>query len=131
MSRFVLLAFLFLSVLGCDCAVGQMSPGKTEVQIVEAADKGFHRQLILAAIDAAKSGEIKRVDVIRLRIGLMSPAFREHCEDLAVTQMYFSGGDLPMTEAGVVDRASIDWGSLAAFLEKLLPLILKLLEILK
>jgi hypothetical protein len=60
---------------------------------------------------------------------MLSPAFRAHAEELAVTQMYFSGDDgVPMTD-GIVDRAAIDWDGLLAFLEALVPILLRLLEI--
>ena len=127
----MLLSFLAICFIAQPCCGQDFERTVTaEVAPVEIreASNSFHRELIRAA---SKSPEVKRIEVVRLRIALMSPAFRAHCEDLAVTQMYFSGGELPMTEAGVVDRGRIDWESLTAFLEKLLPLILMLLEILK
>ena len=49
-----------------------------------------------------------------------------------MTQMSFGESDsdapLPRTETGAVDRAAIDWDSLIGFLERLLPLLLQLLD---
>ena len=102
-----------------------------ESQVVEVreAQTPFHRSVIQSAIKASKAGEIRRTDVVRLRVAMMSPAFRQHAEDLAVMQMSASGSDnTPIGADGKVDRASIDWEKLLAFLEKLLPIILQLID---
>lgn len=93
---------------------------------------GFHLALLKAIKDRRKKGEMSAVQALRLRVALISPAFRKKAEDLAVTQMAFSGQDsdvLKRTEDGKIDRASIDWEGLTLFLEKLLPFLLQLLEI--
>lgn len=120
MIRF-LLALLFL-------IPGSLFAQDQVIEVRE-AQTAFHRTVVQAAIKAAKAGEIKRVDVVRLRVAMMSPAFRQHAEDLAVMQMSASGSDnTPIGADGKVDRASIDWEKLLAFLEKLLPLILQLID---
>jgi len=102
---------------------------KAEVSISETSGDSFRQSLLAAAIQSANKNEIKRVDVLRLRVALLSPAFRKHAEDLAVTQMYFHDPSLALTEAGTVDRVAINWSQLMEFLVKLLPLIFDLLKV--
>lgn len=91
----------------------------------------FQSSLGKAISVSRKKGEISARQALKLRVALISPAFRQKAEDLAVTQMAFSGTDepLPLGEDGKVNRAAIDWGSLLVFLEKLLPYLLQLLEL--
>ena len=98
-------------------------------EVREAGDNKFHRNVIRAARNLNRSGEITRAQLLGLRVRMMSPAFRKHCEDLAVTQMYYSGDDgIPLDGNGRVQRASIDWDALLAFIEKLIPIILQLID---
>jgi hypothetical protein len=104
------------------------SPQDGKIEVKEAADS-FHRSVIQAAVKAQRAGSLKRLDVVRLRVAMLSPAFRQHAEDLAVVQMSASGSDnTPIGEDGQVDRASIDWEAFFAFIERLLPLLLQLLD---
>lgn len=92
----------------------------------------FSRQVNRAARNLVQSGKITRRQALRLRIALLSPAFQQQAEDLAIIQMYFSGQNpefLPLDENGLVQRASIDWEALIVFLERLIPILLQLLEI--
>lgn len=110
-----------------------------KIEVREASDN-FHREVIRAAVKARKAGTIKRRDVLRLRVAMMSPGFRKHAEDLAVIQLSTSGEgkiltgpnrrivDLPIGTDGRVDRGKIDWEAIAGFLERLIPLILKLID---
>lgn len=88
----------------------------------------FRQALVKSAVAAAKSGKIKRIELIRLRVATMSPAFLEHAQELAIIQMAFSGDEVPLGEDGSVDEAAIDWDKLASFLEKIIPLILQLID---
>jgi hypothetical protein len=98
--------------------------------VVAEARSDFHRALIVAARNRVKAGEMSRRDLMRLRIAMLSPAFAEHAEDLAVIQMSASGSDdVPLDASGQVDRARIDWEAIAAFLERLVPLIIQLIGI--
>lgn len=98
-------------------------------QRVETSVDRFHRALIAAAAKQVRDGKMKRGDLIRLRVAMLSPSFRKQAEDLAVIQMAASGSDgVPVGDDGRIDRASIDWDALFAFLEKLLPLILQLID---
>lgn len=129
MVRFLLVCVLcFASIAQSASAQELARSGATETAVDEAGVK-FHRALIQAAVKANKDGKLKRAELFRLRVAMLSPAFRQHAEDLAVTQMSASGSEgVPMTPEGAVDRASIDWDALLAFLEKLIPLILQLIE---
>ena len=94
------------------------------------APTSFHRNVVKAAMELHKKGEIKRSQLLRLRICMLSPAFRQSAEELAITQMVFSGAEgVPMSSDGVVDRSQIDWDKLLEFLEKLVPIILQIISI--
>jgi hypothetical protein len=120
-SLLVLLAFLF--------AVPTLHA--QDEPVVPVADK-FQVAVAKAVRSARKNGDLSVRQAIKLRVALISPAFKKKAEDLAVTQMAFGQGDgdapLPRTEAGAIDRAAIDWDGLIGFLEKLLPLLLQLLD---
>jgi hypothetical protein len=98
--------------------------------IVETSSGTFHGAVIQAAVQAQKAGKINRRDLIKLRVAMLSPAFRSHAEDLALVQVAASGEDAPfkVNADGSIDRTSIDWQGLASFLEKLVPLIIMLLK---
>jgi hypothetical protein len=87
-------------------------------------------ELIKAATTLQKKGEITRVQLLRIRVAMLSPSFRQKVEDLAVIQMAASGEDGPFSvdENGEIVRETIDWAGLAAFLEKLVPLVLMLIK---
>jgi hypothetical protein len=121
--RFLLV--LFGLSLFCGSSVAQ-----DQVPVVEQVRVNKFRQSLLKAADAAaKAGEIKRVDVVRLRVATLSPAFLAQAERLAVIQMAFSGEEVPTLDDGRIDVAKIDWEGLILFLEKLIPLILKLIDL--
>jgi hypothetical protein len=97
-------------------------------QVVETAQQeSFRKSVIKAAQSLQQKGELKRSEVVKLRVALLSPSFRQRAEDLAVIQMSASGEDVPVDENGLIQRASIDWDKLLAFLEKLIPIILQLI----
>jgi hypothetical protein len=120
------LVFLLLGLV-CSGVVAQDPPKQDVVQEVSA--NPFRRALLKAADAAAKKGELKRADVIRLRVATLSPAFLERAQELAVIQMSFSGEEVPVDENGKVDVSKIDFEKLLDFLERLLPLILKLISL--
>ncbi len=125
--------FLFAVFFTVLSAIGGVSDGRQEqepskVEVREAQDS-FHRAVIQAAIKAHKEGKIKRLDVVRLRVAMITPAFRKQAEDMAVLQMSASGSEAaPIGEDGQIDRGSINWEGIAAFLEKFIPLLLQLLD---
>ena len=87
-------------------------------------------ELIKAATSAQRKGEITRLQLVRIKVAMLSPSFRSKVEDLAVVQMAASGEDGPFSvdENGEIVRETIDWAGLAAFLEKLVPLVLMLIK---
>lgn len=105
-----------------------MSPEVTQAEL--SSGNNFSRAIVKAAVAAQRSGTISRVDLFRLRVAMLSPSFRQQAEELAIIQMAASGEETPFqyAEDGTIIRTAIDWEGLAAFLEKLLPLILTLLK---
>ena len=87
----------------------------------------FHKSVVFAIGKQRQAGKLTMRQAVRLRTAMMSPAFRERAKELAVIQMAFSGGEVPMNEAGFVDQTAIDWEGLATFLERLVPILLQLL----
>jgi len=121
-----LLAFFCLLCSMVPCVSAQ---GPVAEQVM--ANK-FRQSLLRAASEAAKSGEIRRVDVIKLRVASLSPAFLEQAQQLAVIQMSMSGedlGNLPIDDDGKIEVSRIDWEGLITFLERLIPLILKMIDL--
>jgi hypothetical protein len=118
----VLAAFLASTVSLQPSAVEAQSPVVEEV-----SNNKFRSALLKAAQEAAKKGELKRIDVVRLRVATLSPAFLERAEMLAKVQMSASGEDIPVGEDGRIEVR--DWGAFLDFLERLLPLLLKLLDL--
>ena len=123
--RFILVllaAFLASTVSLQPSTVVAQSPVVEEV-----SNNKFRSALLKAAQEAAKKGELKRIDVVRLRVATLSPAFLERAEMLAKVQMSASGEDIPVGEDGRIEVR--DWGAFLDFLERLLPLLLKLLDL--
>lgn len=119
---------LFLCLCFCPVVVAQDSPPKKDV-VQEVSANPFRRELLKAAQVAASKKEITRAQVIQLRVATLSPAFLAQAERLAVVQMAFSGDEVPVDGDGKIEVGKIDWEGLAAFLEKIIPLILKLIDI--
>ena len=97
-----------------------------EIKVIEAkAGDTFHRNVIKAAVKAQRDGKISRKDLRRLRVAMLSPAFREQAKQLAVVQM------LSSEQADQIPRVDgqIDWDKLGDFLERIWPLILQLLDV--
>lgn len=103
-------------------------------QQVETASDSFHRNVIRSAVKAAKDGTITRRDVMKLRVAMLSPAFREQAYDLAIVQMAASGSEslgsdaVPLDEDGKIVETAVDWDKLLAFIEKLIPILLQLID---
>ena len=97
--------------------------------VAEVSENKFRRALLKAAQTAAAKKEISRIQVIRLRVASLSPAFLVQAQQLAVVQMAFSGDDVPTDADGKIEVSRIDWEGLAAFLERIIPLILKLIDL--
>ena len=97
--------------------------------VAEVSESKFRRAMLKAAGVAAQKGEIRRLDVIKLRVASLSPAFLVQAQRLAVVQMAFSGDEVPTDADGKIEVSRIDWESLITFLERLIPLILKLIDL--
>lgn len=97
---------------------------------IEKSRSEISSELIKAATSLQRKGEITRLQLVRIRVAMLSPAFRQKVEDLAVVQMSASGEDGPFSvdENGEIVRETINWEGLAAFLEKLVPLVLMLIK---
>ena len=122
--------FLALCLVACP-VVAQESPKKPDV-VEELSNNRFRATLLKAADSAARKGEIRRLDVVRLRVASLSPAFVARAQELAVLQMSASGddlGDLPIGDDGKIEVNRIDWENLLAFIERLIPLILRLIDL--
>ena len=123
MTRFFLI--LALCFLPCTLQAQDTPPPKQDV--AEQVSRNPFRQALLKAADAAaKKGELRRLDVVRLRVATLSPAFLERAEELAKIQMAASGEEVPIGEDGKIEIR--DWAEFGAFLEKLLTLILRLFD---
>jgi hypothetical protein len=130
----VLLCALALVVMLCSFGVvmaqeAEPTPApKTDV-VQKVSENKFRRVLLKAAQQAAAKKEISRADVVRLRVASLSPAFLAQAEKLAVVQMAFSGDEVPTDDEGKIETGKIDWDALLAFIEKLIPLILQLIDL--
>lgn len=108
-------------------------PSKS-LEVVEAKDS-FHRNVILAAVEKRRAGELSRRDVLRLRVAMLSPAFRQKAKDLAIMQMSLSGSDAVGTDVaptgsdGKIKPAAIDWDALLNFIKEIIPMIMQIIEI--
>lgn len=97
---------------------------------MEVADS-FRQTLAKAIVQARKSGKINFRDAIKLRVAMRSPAFIQRAQELAVTQVAFSGEEsdaVPFDEEGMVQVDGINWEGLAKFLEAFVPLLISLLK---
>ena len=125
---FVLMFIICVPVYGQNVTV----PAEPPAVEMKLPVKSEFRQAVAAAVKSArKKGEMSARQALKIRVALLSPAFQQRVEDLAVTQMAFAATDepLPRTADGKVDRANINWSELLVFLEKLLPFILELLDL--
>ena len=127
MTRLFLI--LTLCLLPCNLQA-QDTPPKQDVA-EQVSRNPFRQALLKAANAAAKKGELRRLDVVKLRVATLSPAFLERAQELAVIQMASSGedlGDLPVDSDGKIEVSRIDWQKFLTFLEALLPIILKIID---
>lgn len=103
-----------------------------KLETVESSNIKFRRSLLAAANKSAKAGKLKRRQVLSLRVSTLSPAFLDAAKQVCVSQMFYSGvGEefVPMTDDGKVNMEGIDWDSFADFLERIIPIVLQLIEI--
>ena len=110
-------------------ATTQPAPANASLFFETSIKPGFKRELIRAVRQARVSGKVNARQAIRLRVACNSPAFLKSAEDLCVTQMAFSedGEVLERGQNGEILRTAIDWEGFAAFLERIIPLLVDLL----
>lgn len=132
LSKLLLVLVLLVPAMPAVSVAQEVENVSEQTEIVkQTLGSPFRRELIKAAIAAQKDGQISRKELVKLRIASFSPAFLQRAQQVCVTQMAFSGegGDhLPLNEDGTIKTASIDWEGLAAFLEKIVPLVLAILK---
>jgi hypothetical protein len=129
-SKVLLSVSLFLVCFSFGAvAMAQDVPAEKPSAVQQVNENKFRRVLLKAAQAAAAKKEISRADVVRLRVASLSPAFLAQAERLAVVQMAFSGEEVPTDAEGKIEIAKIDWDALLAFIEKLIPLILQLIDL--
>lgn len=110
----------------------QPDPSITQVSEITAEEvrSDFHKAALEAAKVKLRKGEITRMQMITFRGAMLMPAFRETAEKMATVQIVMSGevsSAVEFDDLGNVSR--IDWGALAEFLERILPLLIQLLPI--
>lgn len=96
----------------------------------EVSDK-FQGSVRKAIRQGIRSGKITRAQGVRIKVAMISPAFREHVKSLAVIQIASSGEqseEVSYDENGKINVDGINWEGLISFLEALLPLILQLID---
>lgn len=122
---------IILAILLSAPAVGSLAAQESavvEIPVAEAAaGDSFHKNVIRAAIKSQKAGKLSRKDLLKLRVAMLSPAFRVHARDLSEVQMYSSGDSAKIPR---VD-GKIDWDKLFDFIDKLIPLIIQLIDAIK
>jgi hypothetical protein len=129
-SKVLVIGLSFLICLSFGAAVvAQDAPTEKPSAVQQVNENKFRRVLLKAAQTAAAKKEISRADVVRLRVASLSPAFLAQAERLAVVQMAFSGEEVPTDADGKIEAAKIDWDALIEFIERLIPLILKLIDL--
>ena len=128
--RLFLAIVLGVLFVGSATAQDVSTPAKPVITEVAAGDS-FHASMVKALKSAADSKQITKRQSRRLRIKLLSPAFRAEVKELAVTQMAFSDDAdwLPRSADGKVQVGDIDWSEIISFLEKLIPLIERLISL--
>ena len=97
----------------------------------------FHSAVLKAArarIETSTDKAQARKDYWRIRRAMLLPRMREDIRQLVIMQVKLevengqSSTAVPIVD-GEVNEAAIDWEALLTFLEKLLPIILQLIEI--
>ena len=127
-SFIVGLLFVGLFAAGSMAQLGNapIVPKQDEIKVVEVKDgNSFHKSVIRGAIKAQRDGKITRKQLRRIRVAMLSPAFREQVKELATVQMLSSGESDKIPRIG----ENIDWDALGDFLERIWPLVLQLLDV--
>ena len=132
--KLFLIVFLAFSVP----SIGYAQATVAEQPFVEVSiGDSFHSSLLKAArarIETSSDKIQARKDYWRIRRAMLLPRMREDIRQLVVMQIKLevengqSSAAVPMVD-GEVNEAAIDWDALLKFLEKLIPIILQLIDI--
>lgn len=89
----------------------------------------FRRSLIRAAEEAFKANEIKRLDLMRIRVASLSPKVLDRLE-LAIKEQAIAEGkhEVAIGPDGQV-VANFDWSKLIPFIRELVPLVLQIIDL--
>jgi hypothetical protein len=122
-------AFFLFSVAPALAVDPMLTMDSSEVAASKKSE--FSNAVIQAAVSAQKKGQIKRLELLQIRLAMLSPSVRARAEDLVVMDLAASGieGVYTLGADGKIDRSSIDWDQLLAFIEKLIPIILDLIKL--
>jgi hypothetical protein len=122
-------SFFLLSLVPVSATEPRLATDFSEVSASKKSD--FSKSVIQAAVSAQKKGQIKRAQLLQIRLAMLSPSVRSQAEDLVVMELAASGmeGVYTLDADGKIDRSSIDWDQLLAFIEKLIPIILDLIKL--
>jgi hypothetical protein len=83
--------------------------------------KSFREALLKSGEQAVKSGELSRMDLMRLRLATMSPKVLATAHQFAAEQC--------LSDGLCASYGAIDWNQLLAFIKELIPLILELIKL--
>lgn len=83
--------------------------------------QSFRRELLKAAEQGVREGDISRLDMLRLRLVSLNPAQLDRIHQ-AVSEQAVADGRAMSVQA-------IDWSQLADFIKEILPLILQLISL--
>ena len=106
------------------------SSGSSVVSATGIKQRRSSRAAIIAAAEQAHAAcTIDSAQLQAIKLASRSPRMLSRMEDLILTQAQASGAySLPMDANGDVVAAAVDWDGIAEFITKLMPLILKLIE---
>jgi hypothetical protein len=112
-------------------SIGSVSPRAPEAPLaMESRTRKTSRIAILEA--AQKAFDQKQIDQSQLRsirLASMMPRMLAKMESLIAEKAYVEGYAIPMGSDGEPSVKAIDWNSLADFIERIIPLILKLIDL--
>lgn len=133
-------ATLSLILIGLSFSIGNAQTIEPNAEIVaqDVQESRFtrrtppHTRAVLKVIKQIRETETltrrEKRQLNRLEFALRIPSFQKRAEDATVMQMYFStSNDLEINPDGTIDRTSIDWDGLLAFLKEFIPILLDLL----
>ena len=130
-SKTIRIAIIFTALMVVSSFTPQTfaQEGVSTTVVTAQARKGFGPAFRKAIRQGVRDGKISRADALKLNSASWSPGFRKRAQDIILIELATSGDDVPegLLTNGVLDRASIDWDKLLAFLKEFLPILLEFL----